>query len=226
MSRARNRPWTEPERALLRRRYADTPTKVLSQRLGRPEAHVYSQAAHLGLRKSAAYLDSAAAARLAPGTRRGTGTRFEKGCVPWNKGLKGWCPPGSQATQFVPGVHPPNTLPLGALRITRDGTLERKYSEAPGNPSARWRSEHRLVWEAAHGPVRRGWIVVFKPGQRTNVAADITLDRLECITWAENLRRNGQSQPIELRRLTQLKGAINRQVNRINREARERQQAA
>lgn len=82
---------------------------------------------------------------------------------------------------------------------------------------------HRLVWEAANGPVPAGHIVVFKPGMRTVVLEEITLDRVELITRAENARRNHpRSRDPELGRLVQLKGAITRQVNRIAREAQEK----
>lgn len=48
---------------------------------------------------------------------------------------------------------------------------------------------------------------------------EITIDRLECITRAENLRRNGVWRDPELGKLYQLKGAIARQVNRIRKES-------
>ena len=118
---------------------------------------------------------------------------------------------------------PPNTLPLGSLRIVnvKNGKqLERKVSEVSGPNHLRWKSIHRLVWEAAHGPVPAGHITIFKPGMKTLVEAEITLDKVECISRAENARRNHpNSKSVELGRLVQLKGAIARQVNRIAREA-------
>ena len=75
------------------------------------------------------------------------------------------------------------------------------------------------MWEAAHGPIPDGFIVVFKPGLKTAVCEEITLDRLECITRAENARRNHPAQrDPELAKLVQLKGAITRQVNRIKKQ--------
>ncbi|MFD1839535.1 hypothetical protein [Paracidovorax cattleyae] len=67
-----------------------------------------------------------------------------------------------------------------------------------------------------------GHICVFKPGQRTTVLEEITADRVECISRAENARRNHpRNKSPELAKLVQLKGAITRQVNRIAREAKE-----
>ena len=59
-------------------------------------------------------------------------------------------------------------------------------------------------------------------GMKTAVEAEVTADRLECITRAENAHRNHpRNRDPELGRLVQLKGAITRQVNRIAREAQE-----
>jgi hypothetical protein len=64
--------------------------------------------------------------------------------------------------------------------------------------------------------------VLFKPGMKTTVAEEITAERLECISRADNGRRNHPAnRDPELFKLIQLKGAISRQVNRISREAQE-----
>jgi hypothetical protein len=56
------------------------------------------------------------------------------------------------------------------------------------------------------------------------VEADITADKLECISRAQHAHRNHpRNKSPELAKLAQLKGAITRQVNRINREHEERQ---
>lgn len=150
---------------------------------------------------------------------------FAPGQPTWNKGRKGWQAGGrSVETQFTTDMQPPNTLPMGSLRIVNGKgggqQLERKVSEVSGPNHLRWKSIHRLVWEAAHGPVPAGHITIFKPGMKTLVEAEITLDRVECISRAENARRNRpNSRSKELGQLAQLKGAITRQVNRIAKEA-------
>lgn len=76
------------------------------------------------------------------------------------------------------------------------------------------------MWAAAHGPIPPRHIVVFKPGHKTTKPEHITADKLECITRAENARRNHPiSHSPELAKLVQLKGAITRQVNRIRKES-------
>ena len=81
---------------------------------------------------------------------------------------------------------------------------------------------HRLVWEAACGAVPDGHIVVFRPGRKTTDPDKITLDALELLTRAENMRRNSvhSKYPPEVARLVQLRGALTRQINRKAKEAK------
>jgi len=75
--------------------------------------------------------------------------------------------------------------------MSRDGYLERKVSDDRSiQPARRWVAAHRLVWEAAHGPVPAGHIVRFKPGMHTTVAEQITVDRLELYSRAANMAQN------------------------------------
>lgn len=218
--------WTPTETATLRRLYADTPTEAIVEQLpGRTLRQVYSRAYELGLRKSAAYLHRSYSGRIKKSGQHPNmiAARFQPGLVPWNKGMKG-LDLGGKATQFKPGSLPHNTLPVGSYRYHwRDGTLEVKVSEERGYNRRRWRQVARVVWEAAHGPVPAKHVVAFKPGMKTAVLEEITLARIECISMAENAMRNHpRSKHPELGRLVQLKGAITRQVNRITREAKER----
>lgn len=65
--------------------------------------------------------------------------------------------------------------------------------------------------------------MIFRPGMRTAALVEIILERIECITRAENSRRNHPANKSpELTRLVPLKGAITPQVNRIARETEER----
>ena len=145
-------------------------------------------------------------------------TQFKPGQTPWNKGKPGTTgtQEGCRATQFKPGIVPQNYLPVGGLRTGKDGLLEIKVTDEHPTPARRWHSLHRYMWERANGPTPEGHIIVFKPGSRTADPEQITLGCLECISRAENARRN---HPInvspEFAKLTQLKGAINRRLNRM-----------
>lgn len=209
------------EIAMLYERYPHAiDTAALAKEMKRTVSAIHAAAARRGIRKTEH------AIALIAKQYTGKGGQFTKGFTPWNKGMKGYQAGGRSAqTRFVAGQKPHTTLPVGSYRITKDGYLEQKWREAPGNANQRWRSVHRLVWEAAHGAVPKGHIVIFKAGKSTNVLEEITLDRLELISRAENLRRNHpRSICPELGKLYAIKGAITRQVNRINREAKETQE--
>ncbi|WP_367846425.1 hypothetical protein [Rhodoferax sp. WC2427] len=121
-------------------------------------------------------------------------------------------------------MRPHTWLPIGSYRINSCGVLERKVNDLPGANHVRWHPVARLIWEEANGPVPKNHIVVFKPGRASTVLERITLDCVECISRGENIRRNHpRSKSPELAKLVQIKGAITRQVNRIQREADEAQ---
>ena len=222
-SRHINRPrhsWTEDELATLRRLYPDQRTSDIAALLGIELQLVYACASRLGLRKSAAFAASDKSGRILKGGKLSQKTQFVPGQKPWNAGTHYVAGGRSAETRFQPGraaMEARNYLPIGTERISHDGYLERKVTDDPSlMPARRWTAVHRLVWEAAHGPVPAGHVVAFKPGQFTNVAELLTLDRLECRSRAEHARHNSMwRRDPELMKLYQLKGAITRQVNRI-----------
>lgn len=213
--------WTSTERALLRELYPDVPAADVAALLGVGISAVYNQAFLLGLTKSPTFHTSGASglrehALTNPNMIAG---RFKKGQLTWNKGMKGLYAPGSERGWFKPGQRPHTWLPVGSVRLTADGYLERKVNDLPGNNSVRWKGVHSLVWQAANGPVPKGHIVVFRPGRRSAELSLITLDAVECISRAEHARRNHpRSKSPELGRLVQLRGAITRQINRRTRD--------
>jgi hypothetical protein len=100
--------------------------------------------------------------------KNGRDCRIRPGAIPPNKGRKGYFPPGSEKGWFKPGRMPINTMPLGSERISPDGYVEIKYSEASGPPKNRWKGKHVLIWEKANGPVPKGYVVIFADGDRRN----------------------------------------------------------
>jgi hypothetical protein len=204
--------WTEEQIAQLIARYPHERTDRIAASIGRSMSSVYQRAQNMGLKKSPEYLASPDAGRT--DGKRGGEARFKPGHATWNKGMKG-LDIGGKATRFKPGQMPHNTHPVGSYRLDGGGILQRKISNDKGSNSKRWRGVHELVWAEENGPVPAGHIVVFKPGMRTNVLEEITANKVECITFAENMRRNTIHRlPKELAELCQLRGALNRQINK------------
>jgi hypothetical protein len=225
-SRGINRPkfrWDVDSDALLRELYPDSPSQLLADRFGCTLTSLYQHAYKLGLAKSAEYLASPLSGRTRPDANIGGATRFKRGQMPANKGLRrpGWAPGRMASTQFKKGVmtgaaqH--NYVPIGTERISKDGYPERKVSDDPNVcPARRWVAVHRLVWEAANGPIPPGHVVVFRPGRKTSDVSLITLDAIELVTRVELMRRNSYhtNYPKEVAQLIQLKGALNRKINK------------
>ena len=203
--------------------YPHFTSEHVAEVLGCSVMRVYQLATRLGVKKTKEFLAGDQSGRVRKGTQhlsmlRG---RFKPGHQPWNKGESFDAGGRSKETQFKPGQKPHTWKPIGTLRIS-GGQLERKTSERKGANHMRWTPVARLVWQAANGPAPAGHLVVFKPGTKTTVLEEITLDRLECISRGENGRRNvaWNSQP-ETAPLVHLRGQIQRQVNRICKEDEE-----
>lgn len=115
---------------------------------------------------------------------------FAPGIVPFNKGRKGFCPPGSEKGWFRKGQLPHNTKFLGHERVSKDGYIE--ISVAETNPHTgyerRYVLKHRHLWENAHGPVPAGMCLKCLDGDKTNVDPS----NWELVPRAVNLRLNGR----------------------------------
>jgi hypothetical protein len=210
------RRWSPEEEALLASMYPECHTADIALWIGRTLSQCYQHAAKMGLHKSPEYLASDTACRIQRGKRdpRLAVGQFKPGLTPWNKGRDSretgtGHHPNTRRTQFRKGRRPEearNYQPIGALRLSADGYLERKVTDDHPVPARRWVAVHRLVWEAERGPIPPGHIVRFKTGQKTTVLEQITVDRLECITRAENARLNHpRNRDPELAKLVQLR---------------------
>jgi hypothetical protein len=205
----------------LRRLYPDYTAEVVARTIGCSVKAVYTKAHELGLSKSAEWIAEQAREAMSRLNHGGRRSQFTKGFTPWNKGIKGstGTQDGCRATQFRPGRLPQdarNYVPIGSERMTKDGYLERKVTDDQDLvPARRWVAVHRLVWEATHGPVPAGHVVIFRPGQKTIIKAEITVDRLELVSRRELMLRNTvHRHGPEIARVHQLRGAITRQINK------------
>lgn len=217
------RPWSALEIALLREAYPDYMTQAIAAVLDRPISQVYRKAGNIGLKKSAAFLASDASGRLQKLSQKGRAFRFESGHVPANKGTRrpGYAPGRMAETQFkkgsMSGAAQHNYVPIGSLKLDKDGRLVRKVTDDPNiYPARRWVPVARLVWEAAHGPIPPKHMVRFLPGMHTTIEAEITIDRLECVSLAENMRRNTiHRYPQEIKDAIRAVAVLNRRINRV-----------
>lgn len=226
------RHWTPAQIAQLRALYPDLKADTVAREIGRSVGSVHRKAALLGIGKSEAFKASFASGRIQAANTdpRMVSTRFKPGHKTWNTGVKGstGLHDNCRATQFKPGQKPHTTAPIGAYRINVTKgipRLEQKLNDKPGPNNVRWIPVSRIVWEQHHGPIKPKHIVVFADSkQATTVLEEITVDKLICISRAENARRNSATaHSTEYGRLAQLKGAITRQVNRIIKEHEQRQ---
>lgn len=181
------RAWLPAEDRSLAAIYPHIQTVEVARILGRHVSAVYGRAAILNLHKSAAFNASPLSGRNVKGNApHGLASRFGAGHVPANKGLRrpGWHRGRMQQTQFRKGQRPFNKCEIGDLRLNSEGYVDMKISNAKGAKA--WRTFHRILWEDAHGPVPKGHVIMFKDRDRLN----IDLNNLECLTLAENARRN------------------------------------
>ena len=225
----RRKAWPTGAEETLVRLFPTHSAEEIAEVLGVPIATIYRRSRLLGLRKSKGWRTERTTRRWLAGQQEGSrATQFRPGDVPHNKGRPQaeWMPdPGrSVATRFKPGRPASaarNYIPVGALRLSHDGNLERKVTDDPRlAPARRWVAVARLVWEAAHGPIPPKHVVRFRDGMHTAVEAEITPERLECISQRENMRRNSiHNYPQPIPQLVQLRGALNRKIRNRSKQA-------
>lgn len=104
--------------------------------------------------------------------------QYQKGCVPWNKGMKG-CSTGGRSTQFRPGHMPHNTRPENYESVDIDGYV---HIKPPGEKYMILK--HRWIWEQAYGPIPPGHCLIFLDRNKQNCS----LNNLALITRAEHAR--------------------------------------
>ena len=206
----RQQRWTPDEVQRLVEIYPHQRSAEVAVALGRRLTQVYGKAIALGLRKSAAFLAANESGRFNGGT--GTQNRFAKGQRPWNKGLAFEAGGRSHGTRFQRGLVPHTWRPIGSDRVSDEIYLQRKISDTHVTrlDYVGW---HHLVWRMHDREIPPGHALIFRDGDRTHC----DINNLECISRGELMRRNSvHNYGPEIATLTQLRGAITRQINRRN----------
>ncbi|WP_249976113.1 HNH endonuclease signature motif containing protein [Vreelandella olivaria] len=196
------KPWSPEDLEALAKVYPDTDNATLGRIFRRSESSIQNQATNHGWRKSAAHMAKN------PGC-------FKPGLTPWNKGTH-YVAPGSEHTRFRKGQKPHTWQPIGSERVTKDGYLQRKMTDT-GYPPRDWVPVSHIEWEKHHGkPVPEGHAIVFRDGNSRNFAPS----NLELISRADLMRRNSYlNLPEPLPQIVQLRGALNRKINRRSQQA-------
>lgn len=199
-----NSPWKEYEDQVMRTLYQNTSNAQLASLLDRSVSAIKNRSNVLKLKKSKAYMQRVA-----------NETRFSKGLVPWNKGQKFPSTGRSRETQFQKGQKPPNWMPIGSERVTKDGYLQRKMTDT-GSSLKDFVPVHHLVWiEHTGQQVPKGHALTFKDGNKRN----LDISNLELLSRADLMRRNSvQTLPPEIKAQVHLIAGFNRRLRRIERE--------
>jgi len=140
---------------------------------------------------------------------------FRKGKEPFNKGVaqRLWMSKESiqkiRSTQYKKGNLPHNTLQDFSVAKRKDKSgITYLYIRVK---LSKWVPLHRYVWEQANGLVLKDHNIVFKDRNSLNC----NLDNLEMLSNAELLNRNSAHRfGPEIFKIIQLRGALNRQINK------------
>lgn len=209
--------WTPDQIAVLADLYPHTRAKDIAARLGCTTQQVLDKAFRLGYRKSREAIAEMARRAIKNPDHPARATRFQAGDQPWNKGVSYQPGGASVETRFKAGTRrgraAMNWQPIGSERIRSDGYLERKLSDT-GVTRRDFVCVHHIVWRDAGRDIPPGHALVFRDGNKRN----IVLDNLELITRTELMRRNSvHNYGPEIARISQIQGAITRQINRRTR---------
>ena len=194
--------WTKEEEQILRDNYSDLSNEALGKMMGRSEHSVSGKAYRLNLKKSKEHIALV------------KNCYFEKGSVPFNKGLKMEDYVSEKfikkfrKTSFKKGHKPWNYALEGSERLDGDGYVKVKVG-------TKWKLKHRLLWVKHHGEVPRGYNIQFKDGNRKNVVIEnLFMIKRDRAMLSNSLHRY----PKEVVDLIYLKSKLTRTINRKNGE--------
>lgn len=209
ISRGKHRAFSQDEETMIRELYSDTNTAIIAEKLGRSISSIYGHAQLMGVKKSKAFIRSIC---ILPGSNVGKAYRFHKGHVPANKGKK-MDPELKERikhTFFQKGHIPPQTKYDGCISIRKDKRTGIPYQYIRIG-KANWEELNRHIWEKVHGPIPKGFNVVFKDGNVMNCI----ITNLELISDAELMRRNSiQRYPPEVKKSIRLVKKLERTIKK------------
>lgn len=191
---------------LVKQYYPDMSTRLLSIALGVSISRLHQIASSIGSKKSPEFKRKEAK-RL---SLAGQTFRFKKGQIPPNKGkpMSKEVYEKVKPTMFKKGNMPQNTKYDGHLSIRTDKRAGRSYIYVRVS-LGKYRELHRVMWEQANGKIPKGFNVVFKDNNTSNVR----LENLELVSNAELMARNTiQRYPNELKSLIKLLSKLRKEI--------------
>lgn len=133
---------------------------------------------------------------------------FRKGHEPANKGKKQIDYMSEEkiertkATRFKKGQFSPNRVPIGTERLSKDGYVEVKIQD--GTFQHNWKGKHRIIWEAANGPIPDKYRIIFLDGDKSN----IKLENLRCVSYGATAVMNKKNLFTNVPELTETNSLI------------------
>ena len=192
--------FTKEEDKFLQDNYLTIPAKQMSRMLNRSENTARQRMKLLGLVVPPEIIQKFKEASW-----------IKKGSVSFNKGKKqseymsAAAIKRTKATRFKNGHEPRNIKYDGHERVSKDGYVEMRIKKG------KYVLKHRHVWEQKKGVIPKGMVITFKDGNKQN----IKISNLKMITLKENMLRNTlHNLPKPLAYILQLRGALNRQINK------------
>ena len=104
---------------------------------------------------------------------------FEKGHIPWNKGLKGIHL--NPKTEFKKGRQSERKAPIGTIIKRNEKGKARNFIKV-GDPN-KWKYYYVYLWESKNGKVPNGYVI----HHINKISDDDRLDNLVCLTRKEHI---------------------------------------
>lgn len=139
------------------------------------------------------------------GVKSGIDPRFKVGQPSAGPYKKGECAPGCEKGWFKKGQAPKTAYPIGAKRI-QNGYVQIKTGKN------KWEYEKYLVWEAVHGPVPEGYVLIPLDGDKLNS----NIDNLAIISNTEALIMSKDGLYFDDAELTKTGTLIAKNIDRCN----------
>ncbi|WP_418124297.1 HNH endonuclease signature motif containing protein [Chryseobacterium sp. PTM-20240506] len=194
--------FTQEEDRIIIENYMTLPVKTIGKLIGRSFTGITTRLKHLGL-------EIPTELRV----QRKTAGLFRKGQVPPNKGKK-MSPELYERYKhtFFKKEHIPHNAKKDWDEVLRKDGTGNEYWMIKIPTERKLIFKHVWLWESQNGKVKKGYNIVFRNG----ISTDCRIENLESISNSELMSRNTMNRfPEDLRQVILLKGALKRQINKI-----------